>query len=852
MELHFLLIILICLQPANLINAAQCSNADYGRFCSLGNSPWIMRVLNDLLFVGTTNFLHVIPLDLQNSESVDLSSDQATVSDCTGPFGFGADDCMDFIRTIAPFPDGSRIMVCGSNAHHPRCTIHQRDQPNNYTKLSAVDEIDEGFSAQSKTHPIVALLANNERFFSATRFESNVRTDIRMSPSPLQGDTSFHVGTPLSDPLWLNQPTFVSVHEYGEHVYFFITEPAFGISTPVKYSRAIRICKTDDGMISNPNDLRITDPTMNHFLTFQKARMECSVAGSGGSIPFFYDDLKSTFLGQSVDGSPVLYGIFNSAINGPAGGAICKFSFNRGETGSLTDVFEGTSYFVRTMSGGQTMLVEEVGAAFSCPGSGGPQRTVTDSMKYQLKFNSITSTPELPLFVSAEFLDKVAAETIRFGNDIQEIIYFTNQKGDIKQVILSSAQKYTHTIYEANNTNQIRDLILHQSNNERSLFASSDNRVMQIQRGRCSNFASCFSCFASRDAYCGWDKDTGSCVNKFVHGNLANLVQSFSASDAEIIDACGTLPTPATVPTLPCSQSPKPPTDPNTIDLTTIKDDVGCSTTKNVIGPSSSGLQANGSNTISIPVIIGATLAAFVFGITIGALICLLFYMRFKSDKKESSSETPKVNASTPNNDLGGSKSKSDRKEPPLETPRQNAPTPKDDESTATQLYKNKLNSEKAEIVKQSPQPAPPRYIQHELNPNHQLSGPVNTNHQPKGVKPAPVAPLNVPPKTVGSPTSLQHASTMAMNRNHQAILEVAEEDSAFMDKDTVPPLPSPGIMYGSLGRHKSVNGVSRKQVPGYRLPRGRTDSTTWLRQRSESLSSDSNTSPLHSPISIV
>ena len=161
-----------------------------------------------------------------------------------------------------------------------------------------------------------------------------------------------------------------------------------------------------------------TNPATNFFLTFLKARMECSVKGEPQTIPFYYNDLSSTFLDQSDSKNPALYRVFNSPVNGPAGAAICKFSFDATESGSITEVL--------------TFWCKGVPIPFSCPGSSGNQRDAADVEN----FNIHTRTTNI--FISSfEFLDEIVAETIEYMGDVQELIYFTSRQGSISSSIRS-------------------------------------------------------------------------------------------------------------------------------------------------------------------------------------------------------------------------------------------------------------------------------------------------------------------------------------------------------------------------------------------------------------------------------
>jgi semaphorin 3 len=813
-----------------------------------------MEVIDEQLFVGTANSLQVFNLPgLQQPRIVDLSSENTTVEQCSGfdsnELGQNREDCMNFIRTIQRFPGANQqeVLVCGTNAHFPQCHVHQFVNPLSYRKLSAPDRTDAGYSPVSKTHSIQAILADNGNFFTATQFaDANSKTAIRMAPGTLQNDTTFTVGTPQDD-RWLNTPSFVSVLEYGDHIFFFMSEPALELDgvQEVRYSRAVRICKTDVG--TNING----DLGNNPFLTFQKARIVCSVNRGGGSIPFFYNDIASTFLGETENEVPVLYGVFNSPANGPAGGAICKFSFD-----NIHSVFENQNYLVRLdgeNNGGNVVWGRRPAPAFSCPGSSsGQQRSSEDVMTFHLKFNNIvpigtsTNGEHLPLLVSpAEFLDKIAAETVNYTGDIQEILYYTNKRGDIMQTVLSSINANSHKIYEMDSPNPVKELILHRTGNERRLIAGSSGKVIEIPRGRCASYDNCLSCFDSRDAYCGWDR-SGTCINKFERSGLIEVV---SASEATIISVCGDRPIPTSSPTvkpvLPCLQNPS--TNPSTIEITseTLGIDQGteeeggggCTTKGGVTGTiANEGFLGNSgaSGDLEIYVIVGASIGAFLFGLSVGSIICVIFCKCSRG-------------------------SKSSKKGPPPDNPRDNTSGPshatRNETVLVMQVNNSMQKSEKIDMVNEMRLKSvpPPRYITH--NPNNVQR---DLNIDPDPPTDVKTLPAN---GTLGSTTSLPPVymkhSNGTINRHQLPDFAMDDDnDSAFadIDKDTLPPLktfPSTGNMYGSLGRNKTVETeIARKQ----RSSKVRTESTTRLipsrqRSRSESFSGDS---PLQSPISDV
>lgn len=813
---------LVCswVRPSN----SQCTTTGYMKSCSLQSRAETLQVFGDELLVGTANALLSYGLDLQQTVAVDLTSNNATLQSCVDD-SFSPESCRNFIKVIEPIPGSDIILVCGTNSYLPKCTLHNKYKLTNFSTLSSVSIEDKGYSPHSDKDFIVSLVTSNKRFFSATRFVLNgALTTIGMSPNPLLGDNRFTVRVSAStDDKQLNLPIqYISAHEYGEYVYFFVTESALELTREVndmtskpQYTRAIRMCKTDDGIGQ-------LNPELNRFLTFQKARMECKVGKNANSdLPYYYDNLKSTFIGSEGE-SPVLYGTFNSQSNGPKGGAICKFSFSPNQPGSLTHVFEDGNYNVRTVESSHYVWAKESGVSqFTCD----TPRTTEEASKYELVYNPVSS--DKPLFVTdGEFLDKIAAETVTYNEDIQEVLYYSNQLGQIKQVVVSSSnpgKNFIHNIVMEPDTNElgdieeVRKLILRsETNGARSLYVSRGKKIIQIYRGHCDQYTDCQNCLEAQDPYCGWQSTTMACVNKLTLSSSASLTQSFSASKSDIIGVCN-IPTDTPVFTnLPHSSpaSNSGPTSTNGYSLPTQEE----------LMPSPF------SKKVSISVIIGVSAGAFVAGLLVGLAVCCIFLCTKCKKRTFSTRKSYDVQDSG----AGTTNHTTNANIEPVQSKRITL-----DNSGSMVPDRNPSPTKVNLALKPTP---PPRYIEHAL-PLPQASQPLSF----------PVSPLTINNGIAGGSSHFSPNHTRSNGKEANKFnFTIGDDDSAF--RDTVPPLksfPSTSSMHDSLKGHKyggGSNGITRKQVPNHPIPRGRTNSTVWLRE----LSISSEISPLQSPISDV
>ena len=502
--------------------------------------PEILRVIGYQLFVGTVDALQsfMLTTTLNHSETVSLSSSLGIVEICTIRDHRDRESCRNHIQTIELLylvgSDDPMLLVCGTNSYEPRCTLHQWHQLSSFTKFSAQGVIDEGYSSYDDTArlPFTSLLTSSGKFYSHTAFSKNDRKLIlRMSPGTLQRNTDFTLSSYLTDPRWLsNTATFVSGMEYGEYVYFFFREIPIeeGSNEDLQYSRVARICIHDTGA---RRLLKLEN--MFLFRTFEKTRMECGVVG------FDYNYLSSVFVDNSTGGAPVLYGAFNSAPNGPKTAAICRYTFDKSDLNGLTGIFGGDFQPYRSGDPRPQFIVFG-NTSYACPGSPGRQRSDIEAELFFFRAKNLLPIERRPLFqFSGEFLGKIVAETLRYGGDIQEVIYYSNQRGDIKQVVrscINSGEKYEHTIYSPMAPKPVTRLILNTKGDFISLIASTNDSIINIPRGLCHSYTTCHSCFESRDAHCGWDISERTCLTK--NTSAPNLVESFTAGRAAINVLC--------------------------------------------------------------------------------------------------------------------------------------------------------------------------------------------------------------------------------------------------------------------------------------------------------------------------
>ena len=551
-------------QETTATHMVACSNIGQDRSCSLGSNVETVAVIGNRVLVGVSNAFYSFNWNLSVVYEVSLTPDMDRHSRCFDYLKNQLEDCVNVITFIQQIPssfktnavDEEQVLVCGSNTYFPKCTIHELASLSNYSFMTSHSREDVGYSiiapAVTPQRPI-AILASNGRFFSAGHILNyyDHRATIGMAKNPLGGDSLFSVRG-LHHLLWFNDPEFISTYEIGEYVYFFMRERAYEEERcqSVIYSRVIRICKSDNGQDSSNEN--------TPFLTYQKARIKCSVGERKGSISYNYDNLESTFLLNKSGQPSTLYGIFSSPENGPKGSAICKFSFDRTETGSLTQGFqEGHYRTLKDIGDGNSPWTTETPGPFSCPGdSSGRQRTVEQARRCQLVDGEAVDHHPLHR-VDGEKLSKIAVDVISFNGSVQEIVYYSTESGEIHQAVYVrgpdgiSRQLQDHILLELSSTvTYLNVYCINLDTQHWQVYATAGKTIATITRGDCLTQynESCIGCLDSRDPYCVWSTDLKVCINKVsqVSHGITGLYEAISVTEDIITsdNVCGSRPTP--------------------------------------------------------------------------------------------------------------------------------------------------------------------------------------------------------------------------------------------------------------------------------------------------------------------
>uniref|UniRef100_A0A8C8GGP9 Sema domain-containing protein n=1 Tax=Oncorhynchus tshawytscha TaxID=74940 RepID=A0A8C8GGP9_ONCTS len=206
------------------------------------------------------------------------------------------DECQNYIRVL--LITGRRIFTCGTNAFTP-----------SIGNISRVMDTVNGVARcpYDPRHNSTAMVTEKGELYAATVIDFSGRDPVIYrslgNMPPLR--------TAQYNSKWLNDPHFISVYENA-------VEHDCGRTV---FSRVARVCKNDVG-----GRFLLEDT----WTTFMKARLNCS---RSGEIPFYYNELQSTFYLPEQD---LIYGIFTTNVNSISASAVCAFNLS-----AITQAFNG-------------------------------------------------------------------------------------------------------------------------------------------------------------------------------------------------------------------------------------------------------------------------------------------------------------------------------------------------------------------------------------------------------------------------------------------------------------------------------------------------------------------------------
>ncbi|XP_062311555.1 semaphorin-6D-like [Osmerus eperlanus] len=487
----------------------------------LGLDFQTMLRVNHMLFISSRD--HVFAVNLTTAAQdftpqLKLNWRSKDVNKCTVR-GKNSDECYNYIKVLVPRNDET-LFACGTNAFNPTCR--------NY-KMTSLEQIGEELVGQARC-PFESG-QSNVGLFAGGDFYSATMTDFLASDAVIYrslGDDSPVLRTVKYDSKWLREPHFLHAIDYGNYVYFFLSEIAVEYTTlgKVVFSRVARVCKNDNG--GSPRVLE------RYWTSFLKARLNCSVPGDSF---FYFDVLQSLTHVLQVDQRPALVGVFTTQANSIPGSAVCAFYMD-----DVERVFGGRFKEQKASDSAWTPVPEEQvpkPRPGSCAGDGPassykssttfPDDTLTFIKSFPLMDEAVPSVNHQPFYTrtgSRYKLTQITVDTSAGPGKDRTVVFLGSEDGRVLKVLASTHPNASFSsvlledidVYNPSKCNvqgqeDRRILGLELDKEHHAVFVAFSSCVIRVPLSRCTSHGACRrSCLATRDPYCIWLK-TGSCVN---------------------------------------------------------------------------------------------------------------------------------------------------------------------------------------------------------------------------------------------------------------------------------------------------------------------------------------------------
>uniref|UniRef100_A0A3Q1B3X8 Sema domain-containing protein n=1 Tax=Amphiprion ocellaris TaxID=80972 RepID=A0A3Q1B3X8_AMPOC len=440
------------------------------------------------------------------------------VSKCTVR-GKNSDECYNYVKVLVPRNDET-LFACGTNAFNPTCR--------NY-KMTSLEQVGEEVVGQARC-PFESG-QSNVGLFAGGDFYSATMTDFLASDAVIYrslGDGRPVLRTVKYDSKWLREPHFQHAIDYGNYVYFFLSEIAVEYTAlgKVVFSRVARVCKNDNG--GSPRVLE------RYWTSFLKARLNCSVPGDSF---FYFDVLQSLTNVLQINQRPAVVGVFTTQANSIPGSAVCAFYMD-----DIEKVFNGKFKEQRTSDSSWTPVPDEQvprPRPGTCAGDGPasdykssvqfPDETLTFIKSYPLMDEAVPSVNDRPCFTRTSSRSKLTQivvdvsagpykdRTVMFlGSDdgrVLKVLASTHPNDSLGSKLLEDIDVYNPSKCNVQGQEDRRVLGLELDKDHHALFVAFSSCVIRVPLSRCTQHGVCKkACLASRDPYCIWLR-TGSCAN---------------------------------------------------------------------------------------------------------------------------------------------------------------------------------------------------------------------------------------------------------------------------------------------------------------------------------------------------
>ncbi|XP_008293605.1 semaphorin-5B-like [Stegastes partitus] len=503
----------------------ECTKKEHPKVSIQALSPWIstfshpgvrdysqltLDLTRNELIVGARNYL--FRLDLSNMsliQATEWAPDEETRRSCQSK-GKTEIECQNYIRVL--LVNKTEVMTCGTNAFQPLCIT--REVGNMSSVLERVNGV--ARCPYDPRHNSTAVVTESGELYAATVIDFSGRDPVIYRS--LGGMPPLR--TAQYNSKWLNEPHFISAYDIGLFTFFFLRENAVEHDCgKTVYSRVARVCKNDIG-----GRFLLEDT----WTTFMKARLNCS---RSGEIPFYYNELQSTFYLPEQD---LIYGIFTTNVNSIAASAVCAFNLS-----AITQAFNGP---FRSQENPRSTWLPTPNPIhnFQCgtiddegPNEGLTERSLQDAQRLYLMNDVVQPESVDPLVMQDDVrFSNLVVDIVQGMDTLYHVIYISTEYGTILKALATPNKNLQGCYLEEMELlpSGVREPILSLQilHSDRSLFVGLHNRVLKIPLERCSTYKTETLCLEARDPYCGWDFRQRRCTTLEDSSNMSQWKQNIT------------------------------------------------------------------------------------------------------------------------------------------------------------------------------------------------------------------------------------------------------------------------------------------------------------------------------------
>ncbi|XP_052633309.1 semaphorin-6A isoform X5 [Harpia harpyja] len=492
----------------------------------------LVMVMNRTLYVAARDHIYTVDMDTSHTEEIYFSkkltwkSRQADVDTCRMK-GKHKDECHNFIKVLLKRNEDT-LFICGTNAFNPSCR--------NY-KMDTLEFLGDEFSGMARCpydakHANVALFAEG-KLYSATvtdflAIDAVIYRSLGDSPT---------LRTVKHDSKWLKEPYFVQAVDYGNYIYFFFREIAVEYNSmgKVVFPRVAQVCKNDMG-----GSQRVLEKQWTSFL---KARLNCSVPGDSH---FYFNVLQAVTDVIHFNGRDVVLATFSTPYNSIPGSAVCAYDML-----DIANVFTGRFKEQKSPDSTWTPVPDErvpKPRPGCCAGSTSLEKYVTsnefpdDTLNFikthPLMDEAVPSIVNRPWFLRTMVryrLTKIAVDSAAGPYQNYTVVFLGSEKGIILKFLartgnsgflndslfLEEMNVYNPEKCSYDGMEDKRIVGMQLDKPSSALYVAFSTCVIEVPLGRCERHSKCKkACIASRDPYCGWVKESGSCTQLVLGSKL--------------------------------------------------------------------------------------------------------------------------------------------------------------------------------------------------------------------------------------------------------------------------------------------------------------------------------------------